>query len=129
MPRRQRVSVSGTPPLLGQVTLQLFPIRRGEITWARIQDQQLRNVSVGIAAVAIRQPDAELLLAELRAAVDAAIAELTEAQRLAVVLRRYEQMPYEEIASVLSLSVSAVKSLLFRARSTLRESLSSYLAE
>ena len=74
-----------------------------------------------------RQPDSELLQAELRSAVDAAIAALPEAQRLAVVLRRYEQMPYEEIAGVLKLSVSAVKSLLFRARGTLRESLSSYL--
>jgi RNA polymerase sigma-70 factor (ECF subfamily) len=38
-------------------------------------------------------------------------------------------MPYEEIAEVLELSVSAVKSLLFRARTTLRESLSGYMAE
>lgn len=74
-----------------------------------------------------RQPDSELLQAELRKAVDGAIAALPEAQRMAVVLRRYEQMPYEEIAGVLKLSVSAVKSLLFRARGTLRESLSSYL--
>ena len=34
---------------------------------------------------------------------------------------------YEEIANVLSLSVSAVKSLLFRARTSLREALSGYL--
>lgn len=76
-----------------------------------------------------RQPDSELLQAELQQAVDAAIAALPEIQRMAVVLRRYKQMPYEEIASVLGLSVSAVKSLLFRARNTLRESLGKYLAE
>ncbi|KAB2639599.1 MAG: sigma-70 family RNA polymerase sigma factor [Verrucomicrobia bacterium] len=76
-----------------------------------------------------RQPDSELLQDELRKAVDAAIAALPEVQRMAVVLRRYEQMPYEEIARVLALSVSAVKSLLFRARGTLREALSSYLAD
>lgn len=74
-----------------------------------------------------RQPDAELLQTELRAAVDKAISALPEQQRMAVVLRRYEQMPYEEIATVLDLSVSAVKSLLFRARTTLRDSLSKYL--
>jgi RNA polymerase sigma-70 factor (ECF subfamily) len=73
------------------------------------------------------QPDAELLQAELQRAVDAAIAALPETQRMAVVLRRYEQLSYEEIAAVLKLSVSAVKSLLFRARTTLRESLSGYL--
>lgn len=76
-----------------------------------------------------RQPDAELLQAELQEAVDKAIAGLPEAQRMAVVLRRYEQLSYEEIADVLGLSVSAVKSLLFRARTSLREALSGYLAE
>jgi len=76
-----------------------------------------------------RQPDSELLQAELQRAVDAAIAALPEAQRMAVVLRRYEQMPYEEIAVVLKLSLPAVKSLLFRARAALRESLSGYLGE
>ena len=76
-----------------------------------------------------RQPDAELLQSELRQAVDAAIAALPEIQRMAVVLRRYEQMPYEQMAIVLGLSVSAVKSLLFRARTSLRDSLGRYLAE
>ena len=69
------------------------------------------------------QPDAELLQSELQQAVDKAIAGLPEAQRMAVVLRRYEQMPYEEIAEVLNITVPAVKSLLFRARGALRESL------
>jgi RNA polymerase sigma-70 factor (ECF subfamily) len=46
---------------------------------------------------------------------------------MAVVLRRYEHMPYDEIADVVGLSVSAVKSQLFRARSSLRETLKHYL--
>lgn len=74
-----------------------------------------------------RRPDAELLQAELQDAVDKAIAALPEAQGMAVVLRRYEQLSYEEIAEVQGLSVSAVKSLLFRARTTLREELAGYL--
>ena len=73
------------------------------------------------------RPDAELLQAELQCAVDAAIAALPETQRLAVILRRYEQLSYEEIAETLSLTVSAVKSLLFRARTTLRDTLGGYL--
>lgn len=73
------------------------------------------------------RPDHELLQCELREAVDQAIAALPETQRMAVVLRRYEQLPYEDIATVLNLSVPAVKSLLFRARTTLRESLAAYL--
>lgn len=72
-------------------------------------------------------PDAEMLQAELQQAIDDAIAALPEAQRLAVVLRRYENMPYEEIARVLNVTVPSVKSLLFRARTSLRESLAIYL--
>jgi RNA polymerase sigma-70 factor, ECF subfamily len=76
-----------------------------------------------------RQPDATLLNSELQQAVDAAIQALPEKQRLAVVLRRYEQLPYEDIANILKTSVPSVKSLLFRARTSLRESLSRYLDE
>jgi RNA polymerase sigma-70 factor (ECF subfamily) len=72
-------------------------------------------------------PSTQVLQGEMRQAVDEAIAALPEKQRLAVVLRRYEQMPYEEIASILELTVSAVKSQLFRARTTLRESLQRFL--
>jgi RNA polymerase sigma-70 factor (ECF subfamily) len=73
-------------------------------------------------------PDATLLEHELQEAVDAAIARLPETQRMAVILRRYEELSYEEIAEALDQSVSAVKSLLFRARTELRESLKHYLA-
>ncbi len=73
------------------------------------------------------EPDSAVLQNELEAAVDAAIQELPEKQRLAVVLRRYEDMPYEEIGVILGLSLSAVKSLLFRARGQLKESLERYL--
>ena len=92
-------------------------------------DEREENSNCLVEASPDRQPDAELLQAELQQAVDAAIASLPETQRLAVVLRRYEQLSYEDIAETLELSVSAVKSLLFRARTTLRESLSDYLNE
>jgi len=73
-------------------------------------------------------PDDSLLERELRDAVDAAIAQLPETQRMAVILRRYEELSYEEIAETLEQSVSAVKSLLFRARTELRENLKRYLS-
>ncbi len=92
-------------------------------------DEREENSNRLIEANPDRQPDAELLQAELQRAVDDAIAGLPETQRMAVVLRRYEQLSYEEIAAVLGLSVSAIKSLLFRARTSLREALSGYLAE
>lgn len=74
-----------------------------------------------------RQPDRTCLDREMQEAIQHAIDALPEPQRLAVVLRRYEELPYEEIATVLKTSVSAVKSLLFRARGQLRESLAAYL--
>ena len=73
-------------------------------------------------------PDASLLENELQRAIEQAIMQLPESQRMALVLRRYEQLSYEEIAQVLDLSVPAVKSVLFRARTELRSRLSKYLA-
>ena len=72
-------------------------------------------------------PDASLLEDELQRAIEEAILQLPESQRMALVLRRYEQLSYEEIAGVLDLSVPAVKSVLFRARTELRSRLSKYL--
>ncbi|NNC90674.1 MAG: sigma-70 family RNA polymerase sigma factor [Akkermansiaceae bacterium] len=75
------------------------------------------------------QPDSRMLQTELRETVDRAISRLPEKQRMAVILRRYEQMPYEEIAAALDLTVSAVKSQLFRARAALREDLERFMDE
>ena len=76
---------------------------------------------------AMATPDANLLQAELQAEIEKAIMLLPDTQRMALVLRRYEELSYEEIADVLDLSVPAVKSLLFRARTELRERLKGYL--
>ena len=73
------------------------------------------------------QPDATLLQEELQGKIDDAIAQLPDTQRMALVLRRYQELSYEEIAAVLELSVPAIKSLLFRARTELRERLQDYL--
>lgn len=73
-------------------------------------------------------PAESVLEGELQQAIDAAIAELPETQRMALVLRRYQELSYEEIAAVLEQSVPAVKSLLFRARTELRERLRNYLS-
>src|SRR6266545_5201693 len=73
-------------------------------------------------------PDASLLETELQQAIEEAIMQLPESQRMALVLRRYEQLSYEQIAEVLDLSVPAVKSVLFRARTELRSRLTRYLA-
>lgn len=71
-------------------------------------------------------PAAEAAAGELAAAIDEALGALPGDQRMAIILRRYEEMPYEEIAGVLETTVPAVKSLLFRARQTLREKLAAW---
>lgn len=64
----------------------------------------------------------ERLLA-IRAKVEA----LPERQKLAVIMHKYQQMDYKQIADVLKLSESATKSLLFRAYETLREQLKQFI--
>ena len=66
----------------------------------------------------------ERLLGEERMkAIRARVMELPERQRMAVFMQKYQGMEYREIGEVLKLSESAVKSLLFRAYQTLRETL------
>ena len=66
-------------------------------------------------------PDQITQQVELEDALDRAIAALPEKQRMAVILRRHEEMPYEQICEILRMSLPALKSLLFRARNELRE--------
>ena len=74
-----------------------------------------------------QEPDKVLMEGEQQSAIQNAIDQLPESQRLAIILRRYEGMAYEEIAAVMGTSVPAVKSILFRARAELRERLEKYL--
>ena len=69
-----------------------------------------------------RQPGAEQsLIARDRAAlIRRAVDELPEKQRAAVLLHKYEEMNYDQIAGILDCSENALKSLLFRAYETLR---------
>jgi RNA polymerase sigma-70 factor (ECF subfamily) len=74
-----------------------------------------------------KSPSERALQDEMLRAVNQAILALPEKQRLAIILRRYDEFSYEQIAEVLKTSVSATKSLLFRARETLRTALQEYL--
>jgi RNA polymerase sigma-70 factor (ECF subfamily) len=83
--------------------------------------------SLDLADTARKTPSEQLLQDEMMRAVNEAIINLPEQQRLAIILRRYDEFSYEEIADVLKTSVSATKSLLFRARETLRAALDDYM--
>jgi RNA polymerase sigma-70 factor (ECF subfamily) len=64
---------------------------------------------------------------ELAERIRQALDTLNERQRVAVVLNKFEDMGYAEIADVMGLSTKAVKSLLSRARANLRAALSGYI--
>jgi RNA polymerase sigma-70 factor (ECF subfamily) len=69
----------------------------------------------------------QLLRNERLAAIRKVVEALPERQRMAVLMHKYQNMDYKEIAGVLKLSESATKSLLFRAYESLRESLQQFL--
>jgi RNA polymerase sigma-70 factor (ECF subfamily) len=64
---------------------------------------------------------------ELAERIRAALDTLNERQKMAVVLNKFEEMNYAEIAEVMNLTTKAVKSLLSRARANLRAALSGYV--
>ncbi len=68
------------------------------------------------------QPSAEqqLMLSDRERLIRQAVEALPENQRAAVILHKYQEVDYRQIAGILSVSESAVKSLLFRAYETLR---------
>ena len=68
-----------------------------------------------------------ILRRERLAAIRRQVEALPERQRTAVVMHKYQNMDYKQIAAVLKLSESATKSLLFRAYETLRETLKQFI--
>jgi RNA polymerase sigma-70 factor (ECF subfamily) len=72
-------------------------------------------------------PSAGLRHKELGDVIRLALDGLNERQRVAIVLNKFEDMNYAEIAEVMGLSQKAVKSLLSRARTKLREALQGYI--
>jgi RNA polymerase sigma-70 factor (ECF subfamily) len=72
-------------------------------------------------------PSAQMRKAELSDVVREALGVLNEDQKMAVLLNKFEEMSYAEIADIMGRSPAAIKSLLARARTQLREQLEPYL--
>ncbi|MEW6304300.1 MAG: sigma-70 family RNA polymerase sigma factor [Verrucomicrobiota bacterium] len=75
----------------------------------------------------VHSPPDLLLQGELEQKISEALDQLPENQRTALLLCRQEDMSYEDIAAVLNCSLSATKSLIHRARETLKMKLKPYL--
>ncbi len=93
--RRREVHLAGSPGDSGGNALEAAAVAASGLMPARLLDKS-----------------------ELRDVVKVAVAALNERQREAVLLNKFEHLSYEEIAQVMNLSVSAVKSLLTRAEKT-----------
>jgi RNA polymerase sigma-70 factor (ECF subfamily) len=74
-----------------------------------------------------KDAQAQLLAGEKAVAIRAAVQALPPSFREVVLLREWEDLPYEDIAARLGLSVGTVKSRLFRARSLLEKALKEWL--
>jgi RNA polymerase sigma-70 factor (ECF subfamily) len=88
---------------------------------------------IGLEQIAVaasgQRPARQADRGELQDIVQRAIAGLGDNQRMAVLLAKFEDCSYDEIAAAMGLSVPAVKSLLHRAREQLREALEPYERE
>ncbi|HXG30867.1 MAG TPA: sigma-70 family RNA polymerase sigma factor [Thermodesulfobacteriota bacterium] len=66
---------------------------------------------------------------EIRNAIFEALESLSERERVAIILCKYEGLPYEEVAEVIGCTVGAVKTYVYRGRMKLIEMLKPYLKE
>lgn len=105
--------------------------RRKEIAEAdtrRSRDDSEGNLLTKVALDASGLMPARLVEGEERAEmVRQAVDKLGERQRMALMLSRFENMSYVEIAEAMGLTSKAVKSLLSRARVNLRDALADYI--
>ncbi|HVW36656.1 MAG TPA: sigma-70 family RNA polymerase sigma factor [Pirellulales bacterium] len=80
-----------------------------------------------VQAASGQMPTRQLDKAELRDVVRLAISTLSERQRMAVLLSKFEEMSYADIGAAMDMTPQAIKSLLSRARENLRTALEPYL--
>jgi len=104
--------------------------RRPEALFS-VVSADLDSTSVGIEDGILAQsgatPTRQLARVEIQEIVLAAVNSLCESQREAVILKRFEDKSYQEIADIMGLTPKAVKSLLHRAHCNLKETLEPYV--
>jgi RNA polymerase sigma-70 factor (ECF subfamily) len=93
----------------------LNEVRRGEYRVKHVSEGQEEGEPLETAAPDAEGPDQALAGRELESTVGAALAGLSERERVAFTLCRFEGMAYRDIALVLQASEAAVKSLIHRA--------------
>ena len=99
---------------------------RPEVTVSLDEPDEETGTTLDVADTTITAEEA-LVRRERMLAIRGKVEALPERQKLAVIMHKYQQMDYKQIAEVLKLSESATKSLLFRAYESLREQLKEFL--
>jgi len=104
-------------------------IRRREVSLEAAESGPLgaNPLARVVAASSGLMPARQLDKAEMRDIIRAALASLNDRQRMAVLLSKFEDMSYADIAEAMQMTPQAIKSLLSRARLNLREILEPYL--
>ncbi len=92
--------------------------RKRIVRWLRFEPERHDRSSSSIPADRLLEMD------ETERAVRQALARLPDRQRQAILLRRYDNLSHQEIATALRTTVPAVESLLQRAMGALRKDLS-----
>jgi len=105
--------------------------RRHEVTLRSRDSGPLgaRPLDAMLQASSGQMPARQLDKAEMREIVRLALSTLNERQRMAVLLSKFEDMSYADIAQTMELTPQAIKSLLSRARGNLREVLEPYVQQ
>lgn len=98
--------------------------KRRQISLDAMGDEESRH---DLPEVHHTSVDQQLETEEMKQHLAEALSELPDNQRIAILLNKYEGKSYEEIAAILQTSTMAVKSLLSRARTNLRERLKRYV--
>jgi RNA polymerase sigma-70 factor (ECF subfamily) len=103
--------------------------RRHEVTLRSRESGPMgaRPLDQMLQASSGQMPTRQLDKAEMREIVRMSLEALSERQRMAVLLNKFEGMSYAEIAEVMEITPEALKSLLSRARENLREVLQPYV--
>jgi len=111
--------------------LALNALRDGRFRQLEVSADESGEDEQPVVNVADQRPSAvERMMEQDRAEfIRRAIEALPEKQRAAVLLHKYHELDYDEIARILECSESALKSLLFRAYETLREKLAPLVGE
>jgi len=105
--------------------------RRPEVTLAGSESGSLgmRPMDQLVQATSGAMPARQIDKAEIRDVVRMAMDSLSQRQRMAVLLNKFEGMSYADIANAMELSPQAIKSLLSRARENLRQMLEPYFQD